>query len=131
MIRELREQRKLTMLDAARRFVGAVGLDGGDQRAAWWLSRIEKGEAEPSGMTRQAFDALGRVFGVSGRVLEDAGNAWRPVTPGRLLWRTDAPTQAELGEQLDVLADVAAAPGPPTKGPDADVDHLFTAGREG
>jgi hypothetical protein len=131
----LRRRRGLSLDALAGALVERLELRGGERRAAHWLGRMERGELEPAGVSRRLLDALGGALGVATRALEEAGDAgaWRrpaAAAGAGLLWRAEQPSQADVGRHLDVLADVASAPGGEGGGPEAALDRLFTGGRD-
>ncbi|MBI5105009.1 MAG: helix-turn-helix domain-containing protein, partial [Solirubrobacterales bacterium] len=73
MLPELRGRAGLSVRDVAQRIVGRFRLAPGDEeRAADYVQRLERGELEPSRVSRRLLDALGSLLGLSGEALAEA-----------------------------------------------------------
>jgi transcriptional regulator with XRE-family HTH domain len=132
LIARLRERLGMSTADVAGELVGELGLrEEQAPKAAGYLERLEQGRLEPSRISRKVFEALGRLFGVPSRELEDAADygGW---SGGRLaheaapVFRADEDAAASVARHLDVLADALAAPGGDKRD---EVDDLFLGGR--
>jgi hypothetical protein len=132
VIPELRARSGLSIGQVAARIVARFHLaPGNERRAADYLERMERGELEPSRVSRRLLDALGDVFGASGRTLADAGllgGALRPAAAGGTLFRADEDTGDWIAEDIEALSRAAMAPAP---APQDEVDRLFLGGPEG
>jgi DNA-binding transcriptional ArsR family regulator len=127
LLAQLRQRSSLTTPQLAGEVVRALELPGDRQeKTASYLERLERGELEPTRVSRRVFDALARVFGVSRDELEAAGDlgGWgpRPAT----MFRADDEAARAVSRHLDILAEALDAPG--GAGRD-EVDDLFLGGR--
>lgn len=129
---KLRQRRGMSLRELATAVVKALGVDGGETRAEHWLGRMETDDVDPRGVSRRLLDAIATALETSVETLASAGDVanWTPVPTARLMWRADAPDQAELGRHLDVLMEVAAAAPSRREGPEETIDRMFTGGRE-
>jgi hypothetical protein len=128
----LRARAGLSIADLARRIVQRFALGAGDEdRAAAYLERMERGELEPSRVSRRLLDVLGEALGTSGPTLSDAGmlgRGLRPAGAGGTLFRADADVDQWIAEDIDVLSRAAMAPAP---APLDELDRLFVGGPDG
>ncbi|MCW3045719.1 MAG: helix-turn-helix protein [Solirubrobacterales bacterium] len=127
LLARLRQRSSLTTPQLAGELVRVLDLSGDRQeKTASYLERLERGELEPTRVSRRVFDALARVFGVSRDELEAAGDlgGWgpRPAT----MFRADDEAARAVSRHLDILAEALDAPG--GEGRD-EVDDLFAGGR--
>ena len=100
-------------------------------KTASYLDRLERGELEPTRVSRRVLDALARLFGIPGGQVEGAADfgGWRPVPPPAAapVFRAEEDAAAhEIAPHLELLADALEAPG--AEGRD-EVDDLFLGGR--
>jgi hypothetical protein len=103
----------------------------GKKKAAVYLDRLERGDLEPTRVSRRVFDALARLFRMPASELEGAADfgAWsgRGAVPAAApVFRADEQAAAAISDHLDLLADAVEAPG--GKGRD-EIDDLFVGGR--
>jgi hypothetical protein len=128
----LRARAGLSIADLARRLVERFGLGAGSEpRAATYLQRMERGELDPSRVSRRLLDALGEALGTSGPTLLDAGllgRGLRPAGAGGTLFRADADVDQWIAEDIEVLSRAAMAPAPV---PLDELDRLFVGGPDG
>jgi transcriptional regulator with XRE-family HTH domain len=127
LLARLRERSSLSTPQLAGELVHALELPGDRQeKTASYLDRLERGELEPTRVSRRVFAALARVFGVSRDELEAAGDlgGWgpRPAT----MFRAEDEAARAVSRHLDILAEALDAPG--GEGRD-EVDDLFLGGR--
>jgi transcriptional regulator with XRE-family HTH domain len=127
LLRRLRQRSSLSTPQLAGALVRALDLTGDRQgKTASYLERLERGELEPTRVSRRVFEALARVLGVPRDELEAAGDlgGWgpRPAT----MFRADDDAARAVSRHLDVLAEALEAPG--GEGRD-EVDDLFLGGR--
>jgi transcriptional regulator with XRE-family HTH domain len=120
----LRERAGLRLQDLASRITAAFGLAGEEDRAARYLERMERGDLDPSRVSRRLLDALGTALGVSGETLGRAGG-FRPAAPGHALFRAESAAGARFEDDLEALSQAALAPAPP---PMDELDRLFVGG---
>jgi transcriptional regulator with XRE-family HTH domain len=123
----LRQRSSLSTPQLAGALVRALDLTGDRQgKTASYLERLERGELEPTRVSRRVFEALARVLGVPRDELEAAGDlgGWgpRPAT----MFRADDDAARAVSRHLDILAEALEAPG--GEGRD-EVDDLFLGGR--
>jgi len=126
----LRARAGLTVGELASRLVECFSLGrGSEERAADYLERLERGELEPTRVSRRLLDALGSMLETSGRSLADAGTfgaALRPAAAGgRTLFRAEGEAGEWVARDLEVLSRAAMAPAP---APMDELDRLFTGG---
>lgn len=133
LLKRLRERIGMSTADVAGELVGELGLaDDRVPKTAGYLERLEEGRLEPTRVSRRVFDALGRIFGLSGPELEGAADAggWTPVpapaAAAAPVFRARKGAAEVAGHHLEVLADALAAPGGE---PRDEVDELFLGGR--
>jgi hypothetical protein len=125
----LRERVGMSRDQVAGQLVGELGLaDDRTAKAAGYLARLEEGKLEPARVSRRVFDALGRVFRLTGSELEGAADAggWTPITAPAPVFRARKDAVDTTGRHLEVIADALAAPGGE---PRDEVDELFLGGR--
>jgi transcriptional regulator with XRE-family HTH domain len=128
LLGSLRERFSLSTPQLAAELVRELELP--DERAsktASYLDQLERGQLEPSRISRKVFDALARLFGVPSDELEGAGNvgSWATPSPAPAFRAEDDAAQA-AAPHLDLLAKGLATPG--GAGRD-EVDDLFLGGR--
>jgi transcriptional regulator with XRE-family HTH domain len=106
---QLRERQGLSIAQVAASLVQRFGLRSGDQpRTATYLERLERGDLEPTRVSRRLLDALGELLGASPGTLADAGSygrGLRPAATGGALFRA-SPDAAPM-----FAADIEAQPG--------------------
>lgn len=128
LLGRLRERFAMGTDEVAGGLVQELGLpsDKTDKTAAY-LERLERGELEPTRVSRRVFAGLAHMFGVSRGELEGAGDfgLWGTPSPAPV-FRAEDEAAASVSQHLDVLADALEAPG--GAGRD-EVDDLFTGGR--
>ena len=128
LIPRLRIRAGLSIGEVAARIVERFGLGAGDEeRAAAYFERLERGELEPTRVSRRLLDALGDLLGASGRTLAEAGavGAPRVAAAGGALFRAGAAAGDQIAEDLDVIGAAAMTPAPP---PMDELDRLFAGG---
>lgn len=127
----LRTRARLSVAQLAARLVPQLSLRPADEaRTAAYLEQLERGELEPTRVSRRLLQALGEVLGPSPSTLADAGafgRTLRPAAAGGALLRAEGNAAGHVEADLAVLACAAAEPVPPTL--DA-VDRLFVGGRD-
>jgi transcriptional regulator with XRE-family HTH domain len=131
LLKRLRERFEMTTSEVAGELVGELGLaEDRAPKTAGYLERLEAGRLEPTRVSHRVFDALGRVFGLTGSELEGAADAgsWSPVAAPAAapVFRAEKDAAAAAERHLEVLADALAAPGGE---PRDEVDDLFLGGR--
>ena len=96
LLPRLRERAGVRVRDLAGRVTAAFGLSGQEERAEQYLERMERGELDPTRVSRRLLDFVGGALGVSGADLARAGGlrARRGARPG------DVPRRARGGDQL-------------------------------
>jgi hypothetical protein len=128
----LRARAGLSVRDVAARLVERFGLGAAaEPRTADYLGRMERGDLEPSRVSRRLLDALGDVLGTAGRTLADAGQPGggpRPAGAGGMLFRAGQDADRGIAAEIDALSRAAMAPAP---APLDDVDRLFLGGPDG
>jgi len=132
LLPDLRERSRLSLGQLAGRLVERFGLAPADRsRTAAYLERMERGELDPTRVSRRLLDALAEVFGVSPATLADAGafgRGLRPASAGGTLFRTDRDADEQIRDDLAMLSRAAMEPAPPALD---EVDRLFVGGPEG
>lgn len=132
VIPRLRERARLSLRELALRLVERFQLgDGNADRATDYMGRMERGELEPSRVSRRLLEALGETLGASGRTLSDAarlGSGFRPAAAGGTLFRSDADADEQVVRDIEALSRAAMAPAP---APIDELDRLFTGGPDG
>lgn len=128
----LRERAGLSLRELALWLVERFRLGGESaDRAADYLGRMERGELEPSRVSRRLLDALGETLGASGSTLSDAaklGGGFRPAAAGGTLFRSDADADDQVVRDIEAVSRAAMAPAP---APMDELDRLFTGGPDG
>jgi transcriptional regulator with XRE-family HTH domain len=119
----LRERAGLRLRDVAGRVTAAFGLSGQEERAEGYLERMERGELDPSRVSRRLLEALGKTLGAN---LIGAGSL-RAAAPGQALYRAEREAAASFEQDLEVLSQAAMAPAPP---PMDELDRLFVGGAD-
>jgi transcriptional regulator with XRE-family HTH domain len=127
LLTRLRQRSSMSTPQLAGALVRALDLAGSRrEKTAAYLERLERGELEPTRVSRRVFEALARVLGVPRDELEAAGDlgGWgpRPAT----MFRADDDAARAVSRHLDILAEALEAPG--GEGRD-EVDDLFLGGR--
>ena len=130
----LRERSRLTVPQLASRLAERFGLGAPDgARTEDYLERLERGELEPSRLSRRLLDALAELLGVTPGALADAGpfgRGLRPAAAGGALFRRDGEAGAEqLADDFALLSAAALEPAPPAALDE--LDRLFVGGPEG
>jgi transcriptional regulator with XRE-family HTH domain len=130
LVPRLRARAGLSIADVAERIVARFRLgDGHRERAADYLERMERGELEPTRVSRRLLDALGDLLGASGATLAEAatlGTGLRPAASGGTLFRADPGTGDWVAEDLEILSRAALTPAAPLD----ELDRLFTGGAD-
>ena len=125
----LRARAGLTTQDLAVRLVERFSLgEAGTERTADYLQRLERGELEPSRVSRRLLDALGGLLGVPGSALADAGTfgrGLRPAAAGGTFFRAAPRKEAGITEDIEALSHAAMTPAPPALD---ELDRLFIGG---
>jgi transcriptional regulator with XRE-family HTH domain len=131
MLPRLRARAGLSMRDVAAQIVSRFGLGGGDEeRADDYVQRLERGELEPSRVSRRLLDALGELLGVGGGTLADAGRLGvtvRLTAPGGTLFRAEGRTEEWVAHDIEALSEMALTPAPPAMD---ELDRLFIGGAD-
>jgi hypothetical protein len=130
LLPRLRERAALTTTELATAVVKALGLPAARERkTAEYLDRMERGDLEPTGVSRRLLSALAGVLGVGVGELEGAGDlgAWR-APPAPAMFRAEHRAAEEIRDDLEILADALAASPSDDDGWD-EVDRLFRGGR--
>ncbi len=129
----LRERSGLSLADLASRLAERFGFGASETgRTAGYLERMERGELEPSRISRRLLDALSQALGTSADALADAasfGRGLQPASAGGTLYRKDEGVEAWVAGDLELLSAAAFEPAPAA--PLDDVDRLFLGGPEG
>jgi transcriptional regulator with XRE-family HTH domain len=127
----LRARAGLTVGQLAARLVARFSLaPGSEERTADYLARLERGELEPSRVSRRLLGALGELLGASGDTLADAGRfagGLRPAAAGGTLFRAEGEAGQWVARDLDALSAAAMRPAPPQLD---ELDRLFTGGAD-
>ena len=131
LLSTLRERFGVTTPQLAGELVRELDLPSDRQeKTASYLDRLERGELEPTRVSRRVFDALARLFRVPSAELEGAGDlsGFGPPTAmaSGAVFRAEDDAAEAVAPHLELLADALAAPG--TEGRDV-VDDLFLGGR--
>ncbi len=130
----LRARAGLSVRDVATRLVARFGLGAGgsaEPRTEEYLERLERGDLEPSRVSRRLLDALAELLGASPGTLRDAGSlgaTLRPASAGGTLFRAEAGTGDWVADDIDAISRAAMASAP---APLDEVDRLFVGGPEG
>ncbi len=128
----LRERSRLSLPELAGRLAERFGLGASDtERTAGYLERLERGELEPTRVSRRLLDALSDALGASPERLAGAGafgSAFRPASAGGTLFRREEGVGDWVAQDLEVLSDAAFSPAP-AQALD-EVDRLFIGGPE-
>ena len=131
LLPDLRERSRLSLGQLAGRIVERLSLPPADRgRAADYLGRMERGELDPTRVSRRLLEALAEVLGASPAALADAGSVGRglrPASAGGTLFRTDGEADDQVGRDLAILSRAAMEPAPPSLD---EVDRLFLGGPE-
>ena len=130
LLSTLRERFGVTTPQLAGELVRELDLPSDRQeKTAAYLDRLERGELEPTRVSRRVFDALARLFRVPRAELEGAGDlgGFRPTAmAGGAVFRAEEDAAEAVAPHLELLAEALAAPG----SEDRDVvDDLFLGGR--
>lgn len=131
LLSTLRTRFSVTTPQLAGELVRALGLPAGrEAKTASYLTRLERGELEPTRVSRRVLDALARLFGVPGNEVEGAADfrSRRPVAPTAAapVFRAEDEAAHAVTPHLELLADALETPG--SQGRD-EVDELFLGGR--
>ena len=128
----LRSRSRLSIGQLAGRLVERFSLEADDKgRTADYLERMERGDLEPTRVSRRLLDALAELLGVSPGTLADAGSfgrGLRPAAAGGTLLRAEGQAEDWVTDDLAVLSRAAMEPAPPSLD---EVDRLFLGGPEG
>jgi transcriptional regulator with XRE-family HTH domain len=132
LVPRLRARRGWTVAQLAERLVVHLHLArDAEARTAAYVEQLERGELEPSRLSRRLLEALGTLLGASPGTLADAGGLptmLRTPTMGSALMRADERPEAQFLEDIELLSRAAMRPAPK---PMDDVDRLFLGGPEG
>ena len=125
----LRARAGLSIRDVAVRLVERFSLgEAGTERTADYLQRLERGELEPSRVSRRLLDALGGLLGVPGSALADAGSfgrGFRPAAAGGTIFRAAPHAERWIAQDIEALSRAAMTPAPPELD---ELDRLFIGG---
>jgi hypothetical protein len=131
LLPSLRRRAKLKRDEVVTRLAEALGVAGKERKVKAYYHQMESGTLNPSGVSRSVFEALGKVFGVDPRKIEDAGSfsiAKLAVADVHLRTEADDAQRLERMESVEMAA--PASPGIAKARPDMDeVDRLFRGGR--
>jgi len=126
----LRARFSMTTAQLAGELVAMLELPSDRKhKTACYLERLERGELEPTRVSRRVFDALARVFEIPRSQLEGAGDLSRWLPQSRAaapVFRADKDAAHAVSAHLEVLADALEAPGGAARD---EVDDLFLGGR--
>ena len=130
LLSTLRERFGVTTPQLAGELVRELDLPSDRQeKTASYLDRLERGELEPTRVSRRVFDALARLFRVPRAELEGAGDLGGfgpPAMAAGAVFRAEEDAAEAVAPHLELLAEALAAPG----SEDRDVvDDLFLGGR--
>ena len=129
----LRERSGISLADLASQIAERFGFGAPETaRTAGYLERMERGDLEPSRISRRLLDALSQALGTSADALADAasfGRGLQPATAGGTLYRKDEEVEAWVAEDLELLSAAALEPAPAARLDD--VDRLFLGGPGG
>jgi transcriptional regulator with XRE-family HTH domain len=132
LVPRLRARRGWTVAQLAERLVVHLHLArDAEARTAAYVEQLERGELEPSRLSRRLLEALGTLLGASPGTLADAGGLptmLRTPTMGSALMRADERPEPQFLEDIELLSRAAMRPAPE---PMDDVDRLFLGGPEG
>lgn len=127
----LRARAGLTVGQLAARLTERFSLGkGSEERTADYLARLERGELEPSRVSRRLLGALGELLGASGDTLADAGRfggGLRAAAAGGTLFRAEGEAGDWVARDLDALSVAAMRPAPPELD---ELDRLFVGGAD-
>ena len=125
----LRARAGLSIRDVAARLVERFSLgEAAVERTADYLQRLERGELEPSRVSRRLLDALGGLLGVPGSALADAGSfgrGFRPAAAGGTIFRAAPHAERWVAQDIEALSQAAMSPAPPELD---ELDRLFIGG---
>jgi hypothetical protein len=127
MLPRMRERAGLGVRDLAARLVDRLQLGGPPEtdRAAEYLSQMERGELRADRVSKRLLDALGRQLGMSGDALAGlGGGGLRPSMAGGTLFRANDAGEW-VAQDIEVLSMAAMASAPP---PMDELDRLFCGG---
>jgi transcriptional regulator with XRE-family HTH domain len=124
----LRVRAGLSVRELATRVVTAFGLGRGDEeRAAEYLTRLERGELPAGRVSRRLLDVLGSALGASAGTLADAAGYGsglrRPAAAA--LFRADDAAGTWVADDITALSRAAMTPAPAAMD---ELDRLFTGG---
>jgi transcriptional regulator with XRE-family HTH domain len=129
LVPRLRERRGWSVAQLAERLVARFGLARDDEdRAAAYVAQLERGELEPTRLSRRLVDALGELLGASPGTLADVSRLpgmLHPPAMGSALMRADEQPDAQFFEDIEALSRAAMRPAP---APLDEVDRLFLGG---
>ena len=132
VIPQLRARAGLSVGQVAGRLVARFGLgSGSEERAADYVQRLERGELEPTRVSRRLLDALADLLGVSPGTLRDAatfGGGLRPAAAGGTLFRAGEDAGDWVAHDIEALSRAAMTP---AAAPMDELDRLFAGGPEG
>jgi transcriptional regulator with XRE-family HTH domain len=121
-LRALRARSGLAIRELAARLVTLFGL-ADEERAADYLSRIEREELDPGRLSRRLTDALAAILGVDSQQLEP-----RPAGAAQAFFRADEDADRRIARDIHALSRAALASAPE---PMDELDRLFLGGPEG
>jgi hypothetical protein len=116
----------MTTTQLADSLTDILALPPGSQaKTERYITELEAGRLNASGLSRRLRDGLGRIFAVSPDLFPNAADAMRPTAPSSVLFRADDTAAEIVQEDLKLLADALAAP---PVGEWDQVDALFRGG---
>jgi hypothetical protein len=131
VIPRLRARAGLSVGQVASRIVARFGLGtGSEERTADYLQRLERGELEPSRVSRRLLDALGELLGTSPGTLREAGRVGgglRTAAAGGTLFRSEGDAGGWVAQDIEALSRAAMREAP---APMDELDRLFTGGAD-
>jgi transcriptional regulator with XRE-family HTH domain len=129
LVPRLRERRGWSIAQLAERLVARFDLPRGDEgRTAAYIAQLERGQLEPSRLSRRLVNALGELLGASPGTLVDVSGLHamlRAPAMGSALMRADEQPEAEFLQDIELLSRAAMRPAP---APLDEVDRLFFGG---
>jgi transcriptional regulator with XRE-family HTH domain len=132
VIPQLRARAGLSVAQVAARLVARFSLgSGNEERTADYLQRLERGELEPTRVSRRLLCALAELLGVSPGTLRDAGvlgAGLRPAAAGGTLFRAGDDAGDWVAHDIETLSRAAMTP---AAEPMDELDRLFAGGPEG
>ena len=117
LLPRLRMRAQIARDDLTRGLAEALGVGDRADKVHSYYHQMERGSLPPEGVSQRVLDALGKLLGVSGERLREAGSAGpggsaapamtfarsAPAPLDALAQRTDAPRDAEDFDEVDQL----------------------------